>query len=111
MPAVTTATIGWQLLERGDFSSQFVYGMGFSLSLFPGTFSDFVYWITDFSNFSYVVVGGGINAGSRGAFNTGIRIHPIKSSKFNMVIDIVGADLLDDGQRGLALSVSGGFGF
>jgi hypothetical protein len=111
MPAVTTATIGWQFLETGNFSSQFVYGMGFSLSLFPGTFKDVVYWITDFSNFSYVVVGSEINAASRGAFNTGIRIHPFKDGKFNMVIDVVGADLLDDGQRALALSISGGFGF
>ncbi len=111
MPAVTTATIGWQFLNRSDFSSQFVYGMGFSMTLFPNTFKDFVYWITDFSNFSYVVTGSGINANSRGAFNTGVRIHPFKGGKFNMIIDVVGADLLDDGQRALVISISGGFGF
>ncbi len=111
MPAVTSATVGWQLLERGNFSSQFIYGMGFSLSLFPSTFENFVYWVTDFANFSYTVSGAMINASSRGAFNTGIRIHPIKDGRFNLVIDILGTDLLDDGERGMSASISGGIGF
>lgn len=111
MPAVTTATIGWQFWNTGNFSSQFIYGMGFSLTLFPNTFKDFVYWVTDFSNFSYTVVAAQVNAGTRGAFNTGFRIHPIKSGRFNLVIDFVGTDLLDDGDRGLMLSVSGGMAF
>lgn len=111
MPAVTTATIGWQFLETGDFSSQFVYGMGFSLTLFPKTFKDFVYWVTDFSNFSYTVVGAEVYAGSRGAFNTGVRIHPIKSGRFNLVLEVIGTDLLDNGERGLMASVSGGMAF
>ena len=111
LPAVTTATIGWQMFEYGSFSSQFIYGMGFSLSLFPNAFKDFVYWVTDFANFSYTVAGAHIYASGRGAFNTGIRIHPIKSGRFNMVIDILGTDLLDDGERGLSASISGGFAF
>jgi hypothetical protein len=111
MPAVTTATIGWQFLEYGDFSSQFVYGMGFSLSLFPKTFKNFVYWITDFANFSYVATSPMVDAGGRGAFNTGVRIHPVKSGNFNLVIDVIGTDLLDDGTRGLSATVNGGFGF
>lgn len=111
MPAVTTATIGWQLWETGSFSSQFIYGMGFSLALFPQTFQEFVYWVTDFSNFSYTVVGSRVNAGSRGAFNTGIRIHPIKNGRFNLVIEVIGTDLLDNDERGLLGSVSGGIAF
>jgi hypothetical protein len=111
MPAITTATFGWQLLEVGDLSSQFVYGMGFSMGLFPSVFKDYVYWITDFSNFSYAVVGSRVNAGSRGAFNTGVRIHPVKGGKFNLVIDVTGTDLLDDGDRGMAATVSGGMAF
>ena len=111
MPAVTTATIGWQLLERGNFSSQFIYGMGFSLSLFPSTFKNFVYWVTDFANFSYTVSAAQVNAAARGAFNTGIRIHPVKDGRFNLVIDVIGTDLRDDGDRGLSASVSGGLSF
>ncbi len=111
MPAVTTATIGWQMLEHGNFSSQFIYGMGFSMSLFPSTFKNFVYWVTDFANFSYTVSRAHIYAGSRGAFNTGVRIHPIKDGRFYLVIDIIGTDLLDDGERGLSASISGGLAF
>jgi len=112
MPAVTTATIGWQMLEgTGEISSQFVYGMGFSMSLFPSVFKNYVFWVTDFANFSYVVFPSRVNSGDRGAFNTGVRIHPIKDRKFNLVIDVIGTDLLDDGGRGLAASVSGGMAF
>ncbi|MCD6343438.1 MAG: hypothetical protein J7L76_06600 [Spirochaetaceae bacterium] len=111
MPVVTTATIGWQMLNRGSFSSQFIYGMGFSMSLFPETFKNYVYWVTDFANFSYTVTGAMVNASSRGAFNTGIRIRPIKEGRFNLVIDVLGTDLLDDGDRGLSTSISGGLAF
>jgi len=111
MPAVTTATIGWQFWNIGNFSSQFIYGMGFSLSLFPQTFKNYVYWVTDFANFSYVVDGAMIHSSYRGAFNTGIRIHPIKDGRFNLVIDIIGTDLLDEGGRGMSASISGGLAF
>ena len=107
-PAVTTATIGWQMFEAGNFAFQFVYGMGFSMSLFPQTFDNHVFWITDFGNFSYAVYRPNINAGNRGAFNTGIRIRPFKKGRFKMVIDLLGTDLLDAGQRGLGLNISGG---
>ena len=113
MPAVTTATIGWQMAEQGDFpTSQFIYGMGFSMSLFPSAFKNYVYWVTDFSNFAYAVYQPKIYAGARGAFNTGFRIHPTKGGgPFNMVIDIVGTDLLDNNERGIGLTVSGGYAF
>lgn len=108
LPAIVTATFGWQFVEGGDFSSQFLYGMGFSLGLFPDTFKNHVYWISDFSNFSYVVHAANVNAFNRGAFNTGLRIHPLKRSNFKLVIDIIGSDLLDDKERGLAVTLSGG---
>jgi hypothetical protein len=111
MPAVTTATIGWQLLESGRFSSQFIYGMGFSLGLFGDNLNNILYWVTDFANFSYAVQGSIVNSGYRGAFNTGLRIRPFQKGRFNMIIDIMGTDLLDDGGRGLNLSVSGGMAF
>ena len=110
VPAVTTATIGWQFLEYGEFSSQFIYGMGFSMSLFPSAFKNYVYWITDFSNFSFAVDQSAIGLG-RGAFNTGIRIRPIKEGRFNLIIDVLGTDLLDDGGRALGVSFSGGMAF
>lgn len=110
VPAVTSATVGWQIFEADNFSTQFIYGMGFSMSLFPEAFNNHVFWITDFANFSYAIYSSNINL-NRGAFNTGIRIRPFKAGRFNMVIDIVGTDLLDDGQRGLSLSASGGLAF
>ncbi len=109
IPAVTTATIGWQMFNRGDFSSQFIYGMGFSMSLFPDAFKNHVFWITDFSNFSYVVSDSYINLG-RGAFNTGVRIRPLSKGSFNLIIDVLGVDLLDT-SRGMAVNVSGGMAF
>ncbi len=36
IPSVTSAAFGWQWWNKGKFSSQFVYGMGFSVSLLPG---------------------------------------------------------------------------
>ena len=110
MPALTTAALGWQLLNSGVFSSQFVYGMGFSMSLFPDVLKGFVSWITDFSNFSYTVYAPKVSAAARGAFNTGLRIHPIKKGRFKLVVDLVGTDLLDE-TRSLWFTVSGGFSF
>ena len=109
-PAVTTATLGWQFLHSGVFGSQFVYGMGFAMSLFPEVFKGYVFWITDFSNFSYTVYAPKVSAVARGAFNTGLRIHPIKDGRFKLVVDFVGTDLLDH-TRGLSFTVSGGFSF
>ena len=82
MPAVTTAAIGWQILEAGDFSSQFVYGMGFSMNLFPNVFRDFVYWINRLFQLLILLYSERMcMRASRGAFNTGLRIHPIKGRK------------------------------
>ena len=109
VPAVTTATIGWQMFNLGSFSSQFIYGMGFSMSLFPDAFQNHVFWITDFSNFSYAVSESRIGLGL-GAFNTGVRIRPIKNGRFNLVIDVLGTDLLDT-SRGIGVNISGGMAF
>ena len=84
--------------------------MGFSLSLLPDTLRNFLYWVTDFSNFSYAMHGARVSAEIRGAFNTGLRIHPINDGPFNLVIDLIGTDLLDQG-RGLSATLSGGWAF
>ncbi len=109
MPATTTLAFGWQFLSLGAFSSQLIYGMGFTIGLFPNILHNYLVWVTDFSNFSYAVHGSEVDAGVRGALNTGLRIHPVKKGIFNLVIDIIGTDLLDP-TRGLTVSLSAGIG-
>ncbi len=109
MPATTSLAFGWQFLSLGKFSSQLIYGMGFTIGLFPNILHNYLMWVTDFSNFSYAVHGSELNAGVRGALNTGLRIHPVKKGAFNLVIDIIGTDLLDT-TRGLTVSLSAGIG-
>lgn len=108
-PAVTSMMFGWHMLEYGSITSNFAFSMGFELALAPKVFKDYVFWISDFSNYSYSSRSL-INATSRGAFNTGIRIDAIKSGKLKMVIDLIGTDLLDDG-RGFMASATFGVGF
>lgn len=108
MPTRTSLTLGWQLLNAGEFSSQLLYGMGFSIGLFPEVLKNYLLWVTDFSNFSYSSHGAAVDADDRGALNTGLRFHPIKSGGFNLVIDIIGTDLLDT-SRGISAAISGGF--
>ena len=108
-PAVTSMMFGWHMIEDGSLSSNFAFSMGFELALAPEVFRNYVFWISDFSNYSYSN-NSLINAGSRGAFNTGIRIDPIKEGKFKLVIDLVGTDLLDS-ERGFMASATFGFGF
>lgn len=108
-PAVTSMMFGWNMIENGGISSSFAFSMGFELSLAPEVFKNYVYWISDFSNYSYSSISD-INAGSRGAFNTGIRIDPIKKGKFKLVFDVVGTDLLDS-SRGFMAGATFGLGF
>jgi len=110
MPAVTTMMFGWQALAAGDSTSNLNYSMGFEMGLFPDTFKNFVYWISDFSNYSYAIYQDKIGV-SRGIFNTGLRIDPVKSSKYKFVINLIGTDLLDEGGRGLLLSTTFGLAF
>jgi len=110
MPAVTTMLFGWQFMEAGDFSTDLNYSMGFELGLFPETFKNYVYWISDFSNYSYAIYSDKVNP-ARGIFNTGLRIDPIKNSKYKFVINMLGTDLLDDGSRGFMINATFGMGF
>lgn len=108
-PAVTSMMFGWNMLEAGEITSNFAFSMGFELSLAPSVFKNYIFWISDFSNYSYATYSE-INAGSRGAFNTGIRIDPVKEGKFKLVFDLVGTDLLD-ASRGFMASATLGMGF
>lgn len=108
-PAVTSMMFGWHMLQNGNITSNFAFSMGFELALAPDVFKNYIFWISDFSNYSYST-NSFINAGSRGAFNTGIRIDPVKKGNFKLVFDIVGTDLLDS-SRGLLASATFGLGF
>lgn len=108
-PAVTSMMFGWNMLEAGDITDSFAFSMGFELSLAPSVFKNYIFWISDFSNYSYATYSS-ISAGSRGAFNTGIRIDPVKKGKFKLVFDVVGTDLLDS-SRGFMASATFGVGF
>lgn len=109
-PAVTSVMFGWHIFDgNGRITSNFAFSMGFELSLAPEVFKNYVFWISDFSNYSYSV-SPAINAGNRGAFNTGIRIDPIRNGKVKLIFDIIGTDLLDE-SRGFMAAATVGFGF
>ena len=108
-PAVTSMTIGWNLDEGDGLEFEtFNYSMGFEMSLFPKTFKNFIYWMTDFSNYNFSGYGSaeGLDT-ARGIFNTGLRIDPVKDSKYKFIIDVVGTDLLDD-NRGFMIDATFG---
>jgi hypothetical protein len=107
-PAVTSMMIGWNMLEDGATTENFAFSMGFELALMPSVFRDYIYWISDFGNYSYSS-NSMINAYNRGSFNSGIRIDPIKDGDLKFVIDLVGTDLLDSG-RGFMASATLGMG-
>lgn len=111
MPAVTSMLLGWQFLELDRYASNFNFSMGFEMTLLPSTFKNYVFWITDFGNYSYVLApASGINAGSRGCFNTGLRFDILKKGNMKLQIDVVGTDLLDE-DRGILGSLVFGIGF
>lgn len=112
MPAETTFAVGKTFGDApgvpGDEAIDF--GMGFDLLLFPDIFQGYVHWINDFANFSYSWDAVGADAGTRGAFNTGIRIDLAANpnlSRYKFVIDAMLTDALDD-NRTLALGLAFG---
>ncbi|MDA3951550.1 MAG: hypothetical protein PF508_20245 [Spirochaeta sp.] len=112
MPAETTFVVGKSFgddeVTPGDEAIDF--GMGFDLILFPEVFQGYVHWINDFANFSYSQDPRGVNAGFRGAFNTGIRIDVAANpslSKYKFVIDAIMTDALDE-NRAFALGLAFG---
>jgi hypothetical protein len=109
MPAETTFAVG-KTFGDGVADEDIDFGMGFDLLLLPDVFQGYVHWINDFSNFSYSVDAVGADAGSRGAFNTGIRIDLAANpnlSRYKFVIDAMLTDALDD-NRTLALGLAFG---
>jgi hypothetical protein len=109
MPAETTVVIGKSFGDAAP-DDAIDFGMGFDLLLFPKTFQGYVHWINDFSNFSYSQQAIGANAGSRGVFNSGIRIDLGASDAFSgykFVIDAIITDALD-GNRAFALGLAFG---
>ena len=110
LPAVTSMMFGWQVLEYDDITTSFNYSMGFELGLFPEKLKNYVYWISDFSNYSYAAYQLRIDR-DRGVFNTGLRFDPIKDSKFKFVINLIGTDLLDEDWRGFMANATFGMSF
>ena len=109
MPAETTFVVGKTFGENAS-DEEIDFGMGFDLLLFPEVFQGYIHWINDFSNFSYSMDPIGAVAGSRGVFNTGIRIDLAsipELSEFKFAIDAIVTDALDE-NRAFALGVAFG---
>ena len=96
-PAETTMVVG-KTFRQNQSNSNIDFGMGFDLVLFPNAFSNYVHWVSDFSNFSYSMEAYGADAWSRGVLNTGIRfdlrVIPV-FRRFKFIVDIVVVDALD----------------
>jgi hypothetical protein len=116
MPAETTLAIGKTFgigEHRRSFlgnDTDFDFGMGFDLILFPKAFHNVVHWITDFSNFSYSSNPWGVNPSVRGSLNTGIRLNLAALpalSKFKFLVDVMLADIFDKG-RAFSLGIAFG---
>ena len=84
-----------RLVENGDID----FSMGFELTLLPEVFKNYVQWINDFANYSYSLVPAGSFSQYRGAFNTGVRIDPLKGTDFKFVIDAIVADVFDHSEN------------
>ncbi len=113
MPAETTAVVGKRFGDNAP-NDAIDFGMGFDLVLFPKTFQGYIHWINDFSNFSYQHQAYiGVNADSRGVFNTGIRIDFAsipELSKYKFAVDAIMTDALD-ANREFCLGVAFGIPF
>ncbi len=109
MPAETTFVIGKSFGDNA-VDENIDFGMGFDLMLLPDVFQGYVHWINDFANFSYSNQAIGAIAGSRGVFNTGMRIDLGSSDMFRgfkFVIDAILTDALD-ANRAFALGLTFG---
>ena len=112
MPATTTVVFGKTFgddelpIEEGNID----FSMGFELTLFPKVLQGHVQWINDFSNYSYSAVPTGATTWYRGAYNTGVRIDPLKHPKYKFVVDAILADVFDDDNRAFILGAVFGMG-
>jgi hypothetical protein len=100
MPAETTVALGKTFIfrEHYDNTSDFDFGMGFDLVVFPKTMDNLIHWVIDFSNFSYSANPWGADASHRGTLNTGLRfdLGSFPSlSKYKFVIDVALTDAFD----------------
>lgn len=105
MPATTTVVFGKTFGDKGlDIRSGNIdFSMGFELTLFPKVLQGHVQWINDFSNYSYSAAPTGAITDYRGAYNTGVRIDPLKHPRYTFVIDAILADLFDGKERAFSL--------
>ena len=112
MPAMTTVVFGKTFgdEELGIEEGNIDFSMGFELTLLPKILQGHVQWINDFSNYSYSAAPTGATTLYRGAYNTGLRIDPLKHAKYKFVIDAILADVFDDDDRAFALGVVFGMG-
>lgn len=112
MPAMTTVVFGKTFgdEELGILDGNIDFSMGFELTLLPKILQGHVQWINDFSNYSYSAAPTGATTWYRGAYNTGLRIDPLKHPKYKFVIDAILADVFDDDDRAFALGVVFGMG-
>jgi hypothetical protein len=96
-PADTTVVFGKTFRENTS-NSDIDFGMGFELMILPQYLGGLVYWVTDFSNFSYSIEPFGADAWYRGVINSGLRfdfsIIPI-FQRLKFVVDIVITDAFD----------------
>lgn len=109
MPAATTIVFGKTFSDVVN-DDDLDFSMGFELTLFPEIFRGYIQWINDFSNYSYQVFPTGANNRYRGAYNTGIRIDPIKGGQYKFVIDALLTDVFDGADRAFALGATFGLG-
>lgn len=110
MPAATTVVFGKTFSDEYRADSDLDFSMGFELTLFPEIFRGHVQWLNDFANYSYQVAPTGAVYQSRGAYNTGLRIDPLKGSNYKFVIDALLTDVFDDADRSFALGATFGLG-
>ncbi len=112
MPAETTIVIGHTFIDddyNNDDNENIDFSMGFDLDFAPQVFKHYVHWISDFANYSYSTDAGGADAWNRAAFNTGLRIAPLKDRKYKLNFDLIITDALDDNRdwaAGVAFGMS-----
>ena len=119
MTAETTVVFGKTLLAGGPNNTDFDFGMGFDIILFPDVLQNTVHWIIDFANFDYShnswpnnVYAGSGPATYRGIVNTGLRIDlgsfPALS-EIKLMLDFVFNDLFDYENRSFTIGAAFGF--
>jgi hypothetical protein len=108
-PAETTVVFGYTM-GADHRNSNIDFGIGFDLVLLPDVFQNFVHWILDFSNFTYITRPPYPLSPYRGVLCTGLRFDfasIIRQERFKFAVDILMTDAFDE-NRGF--SIGGVFG-